>query len=63
MAVSVTFNFMENLDVRFNKLVSDLLALASIRFDIEAVSIPFNFVENLDVRFNTDVSVLLAYNA
>ena len=54
--VSDLLNFVSNLDVRFNKLVSDKLDLALMRADNEAVSVPLNFVENLDVRFNKLVS-------
>jgi hypothetical protein len=66
-AVSVTFSFVANLLVRFNKLVSDEteleLELALIRFDKETVSVAFNFVANLLARFKTEVSVFEAYNA
>ena len=54
--VSEIFNLMANLLVKFNKLVSDKLDLALMRFDKETPSVTSSFVANLLVKFNKLVS-------
>jgi hypothetical protein len=60
---SELLSLVENLDVRFNKLVSVSFNFVVIRFESKIVSETLNFVENLVLRFNTPVSVLDAYKA
>ncbi len=56
--VSVTFSFVENLVVKFNKLVSDVLNFVAnllVKFKL-LVSDVLNFVANLPDKFNKLVS-------